>query len=169
MQMIAMTWLFVAQVGAAADAVIQVMVDGKVIADELAPVTWMRMVWPTEGVSTPAALVNVIVQPPPNAVTVKKLAVVQSTVKLRVAVATAVPRAEIADAGPGKAIQLLPFELGIKPAGADSSAGVLTVLVAPFRTTELATVFERIISNSFQRSASEQSAVSSQQSGIPDR
>ena len=144
-----MTWLLVAQVGAAALAVIQVTVDGKVIADEPAPVTQIRMIWPTEGVSMPAAFLNVIVQPPANAVQVKNDATVQSTVKDEVAVATAVPRAEIAQAGPGKATQLLPLLLGMKPAGADSSAGVLTVEVAPFRTTELDTVFERIMRGPF--------------------
>ena len=144
--MIAMTWLFVAHVGAAADAVIQVMVAGKVMADDPAPVTWMRISWPTVEVSVPAAFLNVMVQPPPYAVQVKKLAVVQSTVKDEVAVATAVPKAEIAMAGPGRAIQPLPLADGMKPAGADSSAGVLTVDVAPFRTTELDTVLERIMS-----------------------
>ena len=110
----------------------------------------MRITWPTTGVNVPAALVNVIVHPPPYAVQVKKLAVVQSTTRELVAVATAVPRAEMAIAGPGRATQPLPLADGIKPAGADSSAGVLTVLVAPFRTTELATVFERIMRWSFR-------------------
>jgi hypothetical protein len=115
------------------------------MAEELAWVMLILIIWPIWGVSVPAAFVKVIVQPPPYAVTVKKPAVVQSTSIELVAVATAVPSAEIAIAGPGLATQVSPLLEGMYPLGASASAGVFTVLVAPFRVTELASVFERIM------------------------